>query len=113
MEFKDKLRKLRIDNDLSQEALADAVHISRSAIAKYENGNGNPSEDTLRALATYFGVDVSELKSDEKIIKDRRKKIITKVGLVSLAVVVVGGTITGVTLGIIQIVNKKKLTLST
>ena len=45
MDFKDKLKKLRIENGLSQEALAEAVHISRSAIAKYENGNGNPSEE--------------------------------------------------------------------
>ena len=40
MDFKDKLKRLRNENGLSQEALAEAVHISRSAIAKYENGNG-------------------------------------------------------------------------
>lgn len=102
MEFKDKLKKLRIENGLSQEALADAVHISRSAIAKYENGNGNPSEETLKALAVYFGVDVSELKSDEKAKKDKFKLNMLRLGLISLIVVILGGTITGVTLGIVN-----------
>ena len=54
VEFKDKLRKLRTEAGLSQEALAEIIHISRSAIAKYENGNGKPSEETLKALEFYF-----------------------------------------------------------
>ena len=90
MEFKDKLKKLRAEAGLSQEALGDAVHISRSAIAKYENGNGKPSEDTLRALAMYFGVDESELKDDEEIAVEakalKRKKIL-KWSLISAGIV--------------------------
>lgn len=84
MEFKDKLKKLRTEHGLSQEALADNVHISRSAIAKYENGNGNPSEDTLKALALYFGVEVDELRSDEVIEKNKKDKTLIRVCLVSL-----------------------------
>lgn len=38
MEFKDKLKKLRTEKGISQQALADAIHISRSAVAKWENG---------------------------------------------------------------------------
>ncbi len=74
MEFKDKLKKLRIDNELSQEALTVAVHISRYAIAWHENGNGNPSEETLKALAIYFGVEVDDLKSDDVTKHDSNKK---------------------------------------
>ena len=74
MELKDKLRKLRTEAGLSQEALADIIHISRSAIAKYENGNGKPSEETLKALAFYFGVEESELKSDEVVRKENKKR---------------------------------------
>ena len=102
MEFKDKLKKLRTENGLSQEALADAVHISRSAIAKYENGNGNPSEDTLKALAVYFGVEVDELRSDQTVRKNKNNKTLIKAGTIALAILLVGGTITGVTLGIIN-----------
>lgn len=102
MEFKEKLRKLRIDNGLSQETLADAVHISRSAIAKYENGNGNPSEETLKALAVYFGVEVDELRSDQTERKSKNNKTLIKTGTIAFAILLVGGTITGVTLGIKQ-----------
>ena len=101
MDFKDKLKKLRNENGLSQEALAEAVHISRSAIAKYENGNGNPSEETLRALAVYFGVEVDELRSDNIIKKNKKNKFLIKVGIIASAVLLIGGTATGITLGII------------
>lgn len=34
MEFKDKLKQLRNEKGISQQVLADAIHISRSAVAK-------------------------------------------------------------------------------
>lgn len=101
MEFKEKLKKIRTENGLSQEALADAVHISRSAIAKYENGNGNPSEETLKALAVYFGVEVDELRSDNIIIKNKKNKFLIKIGIIASAVLLIGGTAAGITFGII------------
>ena len=52
MDFKDKLKMLRNENGLSQEALAEAVHISRSAIAKYENGNG--IEKNMDVAVSYY-----------------------------------------------------------
>ena len=56
MEFKEKLKSLRKENGLSQQALADAIFVSRSAVAKWENGLGFPSEESLLALQEYFGV---------------------------------------------------------
>ena len=101
MEFKDKLKKLRNENGLSQEALAEAVHISRSAIAKYENGNGSPSEETLKALAVYFGVEVDELRGDSIIKKNKKNKFLIKVGIIASVVLFIGGTDAGITLGIV------------
>lgn len=95
MEFKDKLRKLRTESGLTQEALADSVHISRSAIAKYENGNGQPSEDTLEALAFYFGVDKSALESDGLIAKRKKRKRIIVGSIVGGAVLLLGLVIGG------------------
>ena len=108
MEFKDKLKKLRTDNGLSQEALADAVHISRSAIAKYENGNGNPSQETLNALSVYFGVDVDDLKSDGVTKRDTNKKALKCFGIVAVAFVALGGIATGTTFGILNYIDKQK-----
>lgn len=112
MEFKDKLRKLRLEAGLSQEALADSIHISRSAIAKYENGNGNPSEDTLKTLAAYFGVEVSNLKSDEIIKSNSTKKKKIKnlsiiCGLVLLFGIILSSTIAIVNVNMKDGINNK------
>ncbi len=108
MEFKEKLKKLRTENGLSQEALADAVHISRSAIAKYENGNGNPSEETLVALAVYFGVEVNDLKDDNETKHKTNKTIIKTAAIIVTSVIVLGGIVTGTTFGILNYISKGK-----
>ena len=105
MEFKEKLRKLRTEAGLTQEALAEIVHISRSAIAKYENGNGKPSEETLKALAFYFGVHVNDLKSDEIIKKENKKSILKVTGFIGLIVLIIG-IITISTISFINLINK-------
>lgn len=65
MEFKDKLKKLREERGLSQQALADHIFVSRSAVAKWENGFGFPSQDSCDALTAYFGVDGDYFRTEE------------------------------------------------
>ena len=65
MEFSEKLRELRIQKNVSQAKLATDIHISRSAVAKWENGLGLPSDDSLKMLAEYFGISISELMPDK------------------------------------------------
>lgn len=65
MEFKDKLKTLRQERNISQQALADAIFVSRSAVAKWENGLGLPSQDSLDALGQYFGVAPSSFFTEE------------------------------------------------
>lgn len=108
MEFKEKLKKLRTENGLTQEALADAVHISRSAIAKYENGNGNPSKETLIALAVYFGVEVNDLKDDNETKRKINKATIKAAAIIVTSIIVLGGIVTGTTFGILNYINKGK-----
>ncbi len=66
MEFSEKLKQLRAERGISQSTLAEAIHISRSAVAKWENGLGLPSEDSLRLLCDYFSLDEDELMGDKK-----------------------------------------------
>ena len=66
-EFSEILRELRIKENLSQEALGNIVHVSRSAIAKYENGLGLPSEEVIEALCKYFKVDKDYLFPKEDV----------------------------------------------
>lgn len=109
MEFKDKLKKLRIEASLSQETLADAIHVSRSAIAKYENGGGKPSEETLKLIADYFKVDISYLKGDED--DETFKK--TKRPIVGFIITLVCGVIFVIAAAIASIFyNQMKLSVS-
>ena len=49
MEFNEKLQKLRKDQSLTQEELAEKLFVSRTAISKWESGRGYPSIDSLKA----------------------------------------------------------------
>ena len=61
MEFSEKLKELRSEKEISQAKLAADIHISRSAVAKWENGLGVPSDESLKLLADYFGITTDEL----------------------------------------------------
>ena len=56
MELKDKLKKLRQDKGLTQAQLAEAIFVSRSTVAKWENGLGLPGPDSMAALEELFGI---------------------------------------------------------
>ena len=77
MEFSKKLKKLRKEKGVSQQILANAVFVSRSAVAKWENGLGLPSEESLDGLANFFNIPKEFLKTDtpEIIVVEKNKKI--------------------------------------
>ena len=47
MDFGMKLQSLRKEKGLSQEALAEKLHVSRQAVSKWESGAGYPEMDKL------------------------------------------------------------------
>ena len=68
MEFNEKLRELRKARSLTQEELAAALFVSRTAISKWESGRGYPSLDSLKELSRYFSVSLDELIGSEEIL---------------------------------------------
>lgn len=80
MEFKEKLKELRKTKGISQEALAKEVLVSRSQVAKWENGLSLPNGQSLELLSQYFGVDQSELISDTVVQGEfvRKNSVISK-----------------------------------
>ena len=68
MEFNEKLQKLRKQKGLTQEELAEALFVSRTAISKWESGRGYPNIDSLKAIAKFFNITVDELLSGEEIL---------------------------------------------
>ncbi len=68
MEFHQKLQELRKGKGLTQEELAQALFVSRTAVSKWESGRGYPNIDSLKALAKYFSVTVDEILSGEEVL---------------------------------------------
>lgn len=68
VEFGEKLQTLRKRKGLTQEELAAALFVSRTAISKWESGRGYPGIDSLKAIAAFFGVTVDELLSGEELL---------------------------------------------
>ena len=68
MEFHEKLQQLRKQRGLTQEALAEALLVSRTAISKWESGRGCPSIDSLKALSGFFSVSIDDLLSGEELL---------------------------------------------
>lgn len=78
MEFGARLKDLRAEKGVSQAKLAADIHISRSAVAKWENGLGLPNDESLRMLAEYFDIPVSDLipeKTNAETIVSKNKTI--------------------------------------
>ena len=51
------LKKYRVKvNNLTQQKLADALGVSRSTVAMWENGKNEPDNDMLGKIAEYFHI---------------------------------------------------------
>ena len=68
MEFYEKLQQLRKQKGLTQEELAQALFVSRTAVSKWESGRGYPNLESLKAIAGFFGVTVDALLSGEELL---------------------------------------------
>ena len=61
METKDILLELRCRHELSQEALAEKLHVTRQAVSRWENGETVPNIDTLKVLSKFYDVSINTL----------------------------------------------------
>lgn len=70
--LKDNIKIIRKNKGYSQEELASKLHVTRQTISKWENGQSEPSANTLKEMADLYGVSVSELLEGdaERIIEN-------------------------------------------
>ncbi|MDE7400193.1 MAG: helix-turn-helix domain-containing protein [Oscillospiraceae bacterium] len=61
MDTKDVILKLRTQNGLSQEELAEKVYVTRQAVSRWENGETVPNTETLKLLSKLFDVSINTL----------------------------------------------------
>ena len=60
-QFGQRVKELRLDSGMSQEAFADKCGLARSYMSKIERGLANPSLDAVELLAVALMVEVKEL----------------------------------------------------
>ena len=61
MEIKTILKKLREENGLTQEQIAERVMVTRQAVSRWETGETQPNTDTLKLLSREFNVSINTL----------------------------------------------------
>ena len=59
--FGESLRRLRMERNISQQQLANLLHVDRSTIAKWESGARLPDADMIARLSECLGADVGRL----------------------------------------------------
>ena len=68
-----RIQELRKQRGMSQEALGDALGVSRQAVSKWEGDNGIPELDTLIAMSRLFEVTVGQLLGVEEATEQKCK----------------------------------------
>lgn len=85
MEFNEKLQNLRKKHNLTQEQLAAKLHISRTAVSKWESGRGFPNIEALKNISRQFNVPIDQLLSGEELLdiaeNDNRARRFTLISL--------------------------------
>lgn len=57
----EQLRLMRVERNLSQSTVADALNIDRSSYSNYESGKTVPPVYMLKCLSEYFGISIEKL----------------------------------------------------
>lgn len=65
MELGTRIKQLRTERKLSQEAVAEKLNLSRQAVAKWESNASLPSTANLMALCEIFEVSLMELTAPD------------------------------------------------
>ena len=81
MEFSEKLQELRKSRSMTQEELAEALFVSRTAISKWESGRGYPSIDSLKEISRFFSVTIDDLICSDEMItvaENDKKEFVSK-----------------------------------
>ncbi len=68
MTFGEKLKKLRTDNNLTQDELAEKLYVTRTAISKWESDRGYPNIESLKSISKFFSVTVDVLISTDEVL---------------------------------------------
>ena len=98
MELSEKLKQLRADKKITQEKLAEIMHVSRTTISSWETGRSYPDLQMIVEISDYFKVSLDcLLREDKKMItkltfdtKNKRRFKALVFALIALFIISIG-----------------------
>lgn len=75
MTIGERLAQARKQVEMTQQAVAEAVHVSRTTISNWETGRSFPDIASLITLSDLYGLSLDHLiKEDQAMVSDLKKK---------------------------------------
>ena len=83
------IKLFRTGKNMTQEAFAEQLFVSRQTVSNYENNKSNPDIDMLMKMAEVLETDVNTLIYGEPEQKEKKKQVVNL--LIQIVVVVLAG----------------------
>ncbi|MFS7393650.1 helix-turn-helix transcriptional regulator [Carnobacterium maltaromaticum] len=74
MEFSAQIKKIRTDNQLTQEQLAQQLNVSRQTISSWENNRNIPDLEMVVSIAKLFNISLDQLILGDDIMREKLVK---------------------------------------
>ena len=84
-----RIKNLRLENDLSLRELASELNISYSSLGKYERGEQEPSFETLKKIAERFHVTIDYLLGFSNVKNPNYTEINKELGLTDTSIEII------------------------
>ena len=82
------IKKIRTDNNMTQEEFANKYFVTFQAVSKWENGKSVPDIAQLRQISKLFSVDISDILDGE--VKEKKKRILFIIPIAILLAIIIG-----------------------
>lgn len=69
MKYNERIRAIREDHSLTQQTIADILHIGQRTYADYESGKTRIPVDSLLILARYYDVSIDYISGASNMLK--------------------------------------------
>ncbi|WP_312560907.1 helix-turn-helix transcriptional regulator [Anaerospora sp.] len=79
MDFKERLRKLRVDKGITQEEFGKIFNVIKQTVSSWENGNSRPDIDSAAKIADFFDVSLDYLLGRTNETSVSNSEVITKI----------------------------------
>ena len=104
------IKKLRKDNNLTQQKLADKYGVTYQAVSKWENGINLPDVTLIRQMSKDFNISIEDILDGNLITKKKNRNkniLIGSILLIAIIALIIGTIIIVKNIMIIRLLNLK------